>query len=75
MNALVERRKKLGITQEQVAADIGVSTVAYHMYETGKRRIPEDKKGKICEVLKLTKKEQAEIFLASTFALRKTTQK
>lgn len=73
MNALVKRREELSITQEQIAVEIGVSITGYHMYETGKRRIPEDKKEKISKMLKLTKKEQEEIFLPSTFAIRKTT--
>ena len=34
---LVERRKNLGLTQVQVAEQVGVTEVCYQLYESGKR--------------------------------------
>lgn len=71
MSALVEIRNKKNMTQEDVAKYCGVSNVAYHMYETGKRKIPSDVADKIADVLEISETEKHKIFLPSTFAICK----
>lgn len=67
MSQLAELRIAMGFTQEYMAEKLEVSTVAYHMYETGKRKVPEEKADKIAEILE---KQVEDIFLPSSFSLR-----
>lgn len=57
----------MGYTQEEMAEKLGVSTVAYHFYETGQRNIPKMTVNKIIDILKL---ENEEIFLPCNYSLR-----
>jgi DNA-binding helix-turn-helix protein len=66
-NKLKEKREKMGYTQEEMAEKLGVSTVAYHFYETGQRNIPKMTVNKIIDILKL---EDEEIFLPCNYSLR-----
>jgi len=66
-NKLKERREEMGYTQEQMAEKLGVSTVAYHFYETGQRNIPKITVNKIAEILQLNSDD---IFLPCNYSLR-----
>lgn len=48
---IARARKEKGITQEQLAWDLGVSREAQSKYETGARRFPEDLRSKVVQKL------------------------
>lgn len=66
--SLSEIRNERGKTQEEMAKYLGISIVAYHLYETGQRKIPSEKVKKIVDILDI--KDVNDIFLPSTFSLR-----
>jgi len=68
MKSLSAIRLEKGKTQEDMAKDLGISIVAYHLYETGQRKIPGEKVAMIANILGIDKIE--DIFLPSTFSLR-----
>lgn len=62
-----DMRIERGLTQEDMAEKLGISNVAYHLYETGKRNIPQDKAEKIAHIFEM---KISDIFLPSTFSTR-----
>lgn len=68
---MVSKMRKMRIknkmTQSEVARKLGISTVAYHMYETGKRSIPKIKADKLAEIYGVDKND---IFLPNSFSIR-----
>ena len=50
---LKKRRKELGLTQEQLASEIGVHTVTIGRWETGQREPKGELLFKLCNVLKV----------------------
>lgn len=48
---LADRRRRKGLTQEDVAGRMGITKVAIHYYETGKRRIDADTMIQYCLVI------------------------
>lgn len=67
MNRLEELRKKNNLSQGEFAKAIGISTPRYHMYEKGKRTIPEDIAKKIANLVGCKKED---IFLPNNFTIR-----
>lgn len=66
---LAKIREKKGHTQTYMAEVLDISITAYHMYETGQRKIPSSIATRIAEILEV---ENDDIFLPFRFALRKT---
>ena len=52
MNSLAERRKRLKLRQEDVAAALNVTRIAVHNWETGKAYPSTSKLIKLADVLK-----------------------
>lgn len=65
--SIKDMRIEKGFTQEEMAEKLGISNVAYHLYETGKRNIPQDKAEKIAHIFDM---KINDIFLPSTFSIR-----
>lgn len=61
-------RKNKGLSQEDIAGQLGVGISTYCQYETGKRSIPYDVVDKLCKILDIKKDE---IFLPTKFTLSK----
>lgn len=64
---LIEIRKERGLTLEEVAKAVGISTTAVHYYEQGKRKIPKEIAEQMADFYGV---EQDKIFLPETFSIR-----
>jgi len=62
-------RKKLNISQIDMAKMLQIPVSTYNMYENGKRKVPEKVANKIAEILNV---KLEEIFLPATFTVSKT---
>ena len=67
MSKLKEKREEKRYTQEQMATFLGISTSAYHYYETGQRGISKENADKIIKILNVDKDD---IFLPASYSLR-----
>lgn len=68
---ILEYRIAAGLTQEEIANGLGISNVAYSLYENGKRKVPYKYVDQIMNLLKIPKEEKEKIFLPATFAICK----
>jgi len=62
-------RKKMGLTQEQMASMLDISVSSYNQYETGARSVPTEIAQKICKILDV---DISCIFLPTKFTVSKT---
>lgn len=60
---LKSKRVLNGLTQEQIAYEIGINTKSYNLKENGKNRFSLDEVIKLSEILELNLEEINDIFL------------
>lgn len=65
---LKEWREEKGLTQADMAKELGIVVSSYNMYETGQRAVPFDKAKKIAEILNAG---MDDIFLPQKFTVSK----
>lgn len=63
LRLLKAKRVLNGLTQEQIAKEIGINPKSYNMKENGKNKFSLEEAAKISETLKLSLEEFNDIFL------------
>lgn len=68
MTSLASLRKKAGITQEEMAQNLGIGISTYNQYENSQRNIPYQIAEKIAKILNVSVDQ---IFLPTKFTVSK----
>jgi transcriptional regulator with XRE-family HTH domain len=67
-------RERRGLTQPEIAKELGIGITTYYYYETGQRPITVEIKNHICRILKIKPNQAGNIFLPSMFTVSKTSE-